>query len=470
MLCWKLEALRMKTVGRCAVAVLLLMLHAGAVSAAPKLVGLNVHQSRDVGLPVATKCKAGIVRIDFNWFQIETSQGSYDFSLFDQLIDDAVARDLTVLATVGYTPAWASSANTDGEDTLNDVPNAGLYELFVAEAVARYSDRVKHWELWNEPNLGDFFEGGVSDCVGLILRPGAAAVHAHCADCQVLGPDVATIGDDYDAWMQAAFEQAGDDIDIVSAHVYSGFTDLGAASTDATFFSKLEDHRILKIGETVVHEDPLSIRECMTKYGMGSKPFWMTETGKRAAYSDTEATADQAAYVRHVMEAMLTRSWWDATVFYEAFDVPGEDYLWGFALQDTSAPDGFLEKPVCGVMRKAVEQQPAMGGTGTDCTDGLDNEGDGTIDYPGDEDCESAKSTSEGMPPADAGVDANLPDAGDEGGTGASSSPSEGDSGCSCRAGGTGDSAEWVAVAALFAAVRRKARERGSSKQSNTPK
>ena len=440
------------------VAALAVVLSAGTAGAAPKRVGLNIHQSQDIGLPVASACGAGIVRIDFNWFNIETSQGNYDFARFDQLIDEAVSRNLTVLATVGYTPAWASSGNGDGEDTLNDVPNPGLYEAFVTTAVQRYSDRVKHWELWNEPNLDGFFEGGMDDYVDLILLPGSAAVHANCSDCKVLGPDVATIGDDYDDWMNAAFERGGDGIDIVSAHIYSGFTDLGAATTDATFYSKLENHRKLYIGETVVYEDPLSIRECMTAHGMSGKPLWMTETGKRAAYTDAEATGEQSVYVRHVIEAMLVRPWWEATVFYEAFDMPGEDYLWGFALHDPSAPEGFLEKPVCGVMLKAVEQQPALGGSGTDCTDGLDNEGDGKIDHPEDPDCTSASTESEGDPPMDAGVDGGQADAAPEGGGGAGASGDE-SSGCACGvAGGSNTGVPAMLVLGMAALLSRRRR------------
>jgi MYXO-CTERM domain-containing protein len=166
-------------------------------------------------------------------------------------------------------------------------------------------------------------------------------------------------------------------------------------------------------------------------------------------------------YVRHVIEAMLARPWWEATVFYEAFDMPGEDYLWGFALHDPAVAEGFLEKPVCDVMRTATEQQPALGGTGTDCSDGLDNEGDGKIDYPTDPDCKTASATSEGDPPPDAGPDGGAVDAAIEGGTGDTGGATAGDdaSGCSCAVGERrGGNPLWViALGALWS--RRRGRD-----------
>src|SRR5262249_14410461 len=156
--------------------------------------------------------------------------------------------------------------------------------------------------------------------------------------------------------------------------------------TAISFFTKLEKHRVLKIGDTVVYEDPLSLRESMVKYGAADKPFWMTETGTEAALGDAKALDAQKTYARHALEAMLLRPWWQATVYYEAFDEPAGSSPFGFALHDGTPPKGYQTKPVCALVQKAVAQQPALGGTGTDCSDGLDNDWDGLIDT-SDPDC-----------------------------------------------------------------------------------
>jgi hypothetical protein len=427
---------------------------AGRAGAAPKELGLNVHQSVDVGLDATRDLGGTWVRIDFNWFQAEPKQGQIDFKLYDAIVDGALGRGLKVLAVIGYTPAWASSGNVDGKDTLNDVPKPGTYAPFVTASLKHFAGRVTHWELWNEPNLEGFFEGTPQQYVDLILKPGADAVHAACATCKVVAPDLATVGGKWDVWMQAALTQAGDKIDIVSGHVYASFPDLdsGAGKSSPSFLSKLEQHRVLTVGGTVVLEDPLSLRELMVKYGAGSKPFWMTETGQEAAYGDAAAGAKQATYVRHVLEAMLTRPWWTTTIFYEAFDEPQSGYTWGFVLHEASAPGGYRCKPVCELFKKARSKQPLFGGNGADCNDGLDNEGDGKIDWPADPDCMTALSVSEGVAPLDGGAEAGGPEGGAggadaavsaEGGVGAeagpgavAAAPAAEQAGCGCAAAG----------------------------------
>ncbi len=421
-----------------------------APSASAKSIGFNVHQSLDTGVPVTPVCGGTIVRIDFNWFQAEPKQGTYDWALFDGLINGARAKGLTVLATIGYTPAWASRANVDGKDTLNDVPKAGHYEAFVKAAVGRYKDRVQHWELWNEPNLGEFFEGTAQEYVDLVLKPGAKAVHAVCPACKTLGPDIATVGKEYANWMKTTLSQALSDIDIISGHVYSDFPKPGDTTSDS-FFTKLEAHRVLKLGTTVIYEDPLSLREAIVANGGGSKPFWLTETGRKAKFGDTAAMDAQAVYVRKVLEAQLARPWWETTIFYEAFDEPGTTYDFGFTLRDPKAAGGFQQKPACALVAKAAAQQPAFGGKGTDCSDGLDNEGDGKIDL-GDPDCFTASTKSEGLPPpppVDAGVDddAGATDAGSDGG--AQDLPAGDPGGCGCTTPGSSATAPWLWLLAL---------------------
>src|SRR5262245_41074644 len=109
---------------------LALALLTGDAYAAPPL-GLNVHQSHDVGLDVTRDAKRRWVRIDLNWLDAEPTQGQFDWTRFDAIVDGAKARGLEVLAVVAYGPAWASSGDTKGDGSNNDVPAAGTYAAFV---------------------------------------------------------------------------------------------------------------------------------------------------------------------------------------------------------------------------------------------------------------------------------------------------------------------------------------------------
>jgi hypothetical protein len=429
-------------------------LSASSARAATHDIGFNVHQSLDTGVPVSAACGGSIVRIDLNWIQIEETEGNFNWALFDALIDGARARGQRVLAVPAYGPAWASAQNLDGKGSTNDVPRPGLYELFVRAAVERYRDRVEYWELWNEPNLEEFFEGTPQQYVDVILKPGASAVKSVCPECRTLAPGIATlVAGKYDVWMKTVLEQAKDQIDIVSGHVYSDFPSDPTNPTAITFFTKLEAHRVLTHEGAILYEDPLSLRESQVKYGAGNKPFWLTETGKTAKFGDTAAMAEQSVYARKVLEAMLTRPWWQTTIFYEAFDEPTMSYDWGFALRDPDAPEGYRAKPVCALVSRAVARQPLFGGTGTDCDDGLDNEGDGRIDYPADDDCSSTSTRSEGAPPVmDAGGE---DDAGEDSALSSDAPSSEG--GCGCRAARSTSPWSWSWLLALPLLRRRRA-------------
>jgi len=408
-----------------------------ALMAAASL-GLNVHQSSTVG-PAATKgASLGIVRIDANWLDAEKAQGQLDFTLFDQVVDAAKSKNLEVLAVLAYTPAWASTGDTMNDGPNNDVPQAGAYAAYVTAAVNHLKDRVTYYELWNEPDLGQFWEGTATDYVNDILIPGADAVHAACSTCKVVAPALATVGTTYADFLGTVLGAAKDKIDVISGHIYAQFPQdtPGAGGSSDSFYNKLESHRIVMIGSVQAYEGPLSFKEVMAAHG-ATQPFWLDETGIEATYADTTQEATQTLYYRRVLESMLTRPWWTATIFYEGFDEPAGTTHYGVCLDDPDAGLGYDEKPVMAMLRKAAQNQPLFGGTGTDCSDGLDNDGDGLIDS-ADPDC--ATGTNEGLPPVDAGA---TPEAGDV--------ETDSSGGGGCDASGAGPSGLGaIAILALF--------------------
>ena len=459
-----------------------------APAAATQQLGLNVHQSSTTGLDATKDASLKWVRIDFNWLDAEPQQGQYNWTIFDTQINAAAAKGLSVLAVVGYTPAWASAGDTKGGGSMNDVPNPGTYASFVTAVVNRYKNKVTHYELWNEPNLGGFFEGTSADYISRILVPGAQALHAACPSCKVVAPGLASIGSEYGNWMDACLAAAKNDIDIVSGHIYAQFTqdDSGAGTTSDSFLNKLEQHRVIKLGTATIYEGPLSYGEVMAKHGV-TKPFWLTEAGKTATIGNASQEDTQKLYYRRVLEAMLSRPWWDATIFYEAFDTPNSGYTWGIVMEDGAQATGYRKKAVFDFLKRAAASQPAFGGNKTDCDDGLDNDGDGQIDFPADSDCKSATGATEGIPPSP-GQDGGTSTPGDggsgsggpptpPGGGGNGAGPGDGqgsgsgasggsgsDSGCAVARSRTTGSGIAVAAFTLAALVRRRQRARSSTR------
>lgn len=447
----------------------------------PKELGFNVHQSATTGMDVAVLAGTKWVRVDFNWLDAEpTAQGQYDWGRFDAIVAAADAKGLKILAVIGYTPAWASQGNTKGDGSTNDVPKAGTYAPFATAVVNRYKAKISHWEIWNEPNLDHFFEGTPQQYIDRILIPGADAVHAACPACKVLAPGLATVGGEYATWLDSVLAQAASKIDIVSGHVYHEFPKPGDGTglTSDSFQNKLESHRVVKLGAATVYEGPLSFKEVMDKHAV-AKPFWLTETGREATQGNASEEEAQRVYYRQVLELMQNRPWWTGTMFYEGFDEPPAPYRWGVVVHDESQPSKMRAKSALGFLKRVTSSQPVYGGTKTDCDDGLDNDLDGTIDFPADKTCTSLAGTSEGAPPPpDPDAGAVTPDGGASSSGGASSggasssgassggvassgtsgdavSPNDGgpDGGCTTSTSSTTSSAPWATIAVALAAL-----------------
>ncbi len=466
----------------CGAALLAASAVAPSAWASPKALGYNVHQSTDVGMDATKAAGLGWVRVDFNWLDAEpNAQGTYDWSRFDAIVAAADARGLQVLAVLAYTPAWASQGDGKSDGSTNDIPKAGTYAPFVTAAVNRYKATVTHYEIWNEPNLQQFFEGTPQDYVDRIFIPGADAVHAACPTCKVVGPGLATVGTTYATFFDAVLTQASAKLDIASGHIYAGFPTPGGGGgvTSDSFFNKLESHRIVKLGGATVYEGPLSFKEVMDAHAF-TKPFWITETGKDATYGNATEEEAQRLYARHVLDVMVNRQWWATTIFYEAFDEPPAPYHLGAVVHNPASPGGFDAKSVQTFLKKVSSSQPLFGGTKTDCDDGLDNDLDGNVDFPSDVTCTSLASQSEGTAPApdpDAGTvgtpsgdpgssgtsGADGTSGGDDGGTsenGAAPDSSDDSGGCHTSRESSSSTALAATLATLAAIVALRSRRR----------
>jgi hypothetical protein len=125
-------------------------------------------------------------RCGFSWRDIETAKGVFNWATTDEAVALANARGLHVYAGLGYTPAWASAGHRQ-----QDVPtNPQDWYDFCFACVSRYKDSIHCWELWNEPNISGFWNGGRQSCIDIAVKVGADAIHAANPEARVLGPSV----------------------------------------------------------------------------------------------------------------------------------------------------------------------------------------------------------------------------------------------------------------------------------------
>ena len=249
-------------------------------------------------------------RYDFSWREVETSKGVFNWAVQDYAVQEANARGLHIYAGLGYTPTWASS-NSLHRPQDRPTNNQDFYD-YVYAAVSRYKDSIKYWEIWNEPNLTQFWNGTRQQYIDL-LKVAADAAHAADPDCFVLAPEISSAGsfpNTPSAWVTDVLNQAGNKVDIIAFHQYDG--------------SDTPSGRLTLINNMV---------NSINTAGYGNKPIWITESGFRADASGM-TEAKQADYLTQMLTGIAAQPAVDKFFWYQIWEGATDTY--GLLRQDES--------------------------------------------------------------------------------------------------------------------------------------
>ena len=181
------------------------------------------------------------------WRIVEPENGVWRWR--DDPIRIAIEAGLELVGSLDRCPDWASSA-PDG------TPKGGFYtgigawlprdwtewENYVARTVSRYRDRIRVWEVWNEPNLTNWLipRGGQTRAQAYVemLRHTTPVVRRCDPEATIIGGCVAgAMTDDSDAWTFARdiiSQGALELMDVFSFHEYiTKSVDEGSEPIDA---------------------------------------------------------------------------------------------------------------------------------------------------------------------------------------------------------------------------------------------
>jgi hypothetical protein len=114
-------------------------------------------------MDVAVGVGAGWVRIDFIWAWVEGSAGSFNWTYFDTIVNEADARGLRVVGILWGTPSWA------GPSVYGPPTDLTRWDTFVAQTAARYRGKGIVWEVWNEPDTW-YWKGTPAQYAELLAR------------------------------------------------------------------------------------------------------------------------------------------------------------------------------------------------------------------------------------------------------------------------------------------------------------
>ena len=194
--------------------------------------------------------KLGIdnARADLDWSQVETQDGRWDFSRWDEVVDSADRHGVDMTAILGgntpkkYVPIYK-----------HPVP----FLRYVKEAARHFKGRIVNWEVINEANYEPFWgETPVSAAeYAKLLKAVYPVLKSENPDCRVLFSGLAGAPAGYlDTALKGG---AGDFFDVMNIHPYtwSSFPECGVTGA--------------------VRE----IRQTLDRHGFRDKPIWVTEIG-----------------------------------------------------------------------------------------------------------------------------------------------------------------------------------------------
>jgi hypothetical protein len=198
----------------------------------------------------------GLVRQTFHWDRIERSPGHYDFAEYDAYVEALARHGMELLPILFSPPAFRAS----GDRTRGTFPPDRPRDLgaFAARLVERYGPRgsfwrerpglprlpIRAWQVWNEPNLPQYWPEGPDPAgYAALLRATAVSIRRADPHAKVVsaGLSESRLGMPFRRFVTGMYEAgAGRSIDIFALHAFAR-TARGSLDAAETTRALLED-------------------------------------------------------------------------------------------------------------------------------------------------------------------------------------------------------------------------------------
>lgn len=180
------------------------------------------------------------------WPVIEREKGRYDFSSLDEPVDAARANGITPFVCLSngnklYSPAiphpdsnWRLIYGVKPGPPLNSDEATAAWLRYVDAVITHAKDRVRHWEIWNEPNHYGYW-GGPPDAAayGRLVRLTAERIRAAQPDSVIIAGALAGLDPKFiEGFLR---EDTGRLVDVVSFHNYAALPEARVYFADDTW-------------------------------------------------------------------------------------------------------------------------------------------------------------------------------------------------------------------------------------------
>lgn len=208
-----------------------------------------------------------------NWPNLEPNEGQWQFERLDRYVLLAQQHGTSILLPLGGSPSWASArpqlASPYSPGFTAEPANLDDWRTYVRTVVTRYKGRIPAYEIWNEPNLRDFWSG-TTDQMLTLTKEASQIIRSVDPHAIVVSPSATA---EYGIpWLAEFLKRgAGRYVDVIGYHFY-----LDPPTRPA------ED--ILPFIQRV--------RQTMSENNLANMPLWNTESG---AIGPPHFDSDEAA-------------------------------------------------------------------------------------------------------------------------------------------------------------------------------
>jgi xylan 1,4-beta-xylosidase len=288
----------------------------------------------------------------------------YDWTKIDQLYDALLAKKIRPFVELGFTPEalktsdarifyWKGNTSHPRLDGWQQQVRA-----FITHLRARYgAPEVRKWyfEVWNEPNLADFWERADQKAYFELYDATARTIKAVDPALRVGGPSTAGA-----AWVPEFLDHAnrsGSAVDFVTTHTYGvdgGFLD-----------EKGEDDNKLSANPDAIVGDVRKVRQQIAASKYPQLPLFFTEWS--SSYNPRDPVHDSyvsAAYIltklRRAQGYAQAMSYWTYSDLFEEAGPPPTPFHGGFGLMNREGirkPAWFAYKYLAALSGREVPTQ-----------------------------------------------------------------------------------------------------------------
>lgn len=195
----------------------------------PPLVGMHIEGVE--GGAAWASAPFGALRLWDNgtgWSQIETAKGDFNWSNLDGALANAESKGMTdILYVLGTTPEWAAKEVNQGDypqpGAASAPENLEDWDTWVTAVVTKYGDRISAYQIWNEANLADFYNGTPAEMAQLTKRA-YDIIKANDPDALVVSASPSTrLARAFDRFFPEYLAELGElnwPVDVMAFHTY----------------------------------------------------------------------------------------------------------------------------------------------------------------------------------------------------------------------------------------------------------